>query len=151
MARSKNNGTPSADVLAMLPAARRREIVEEARSAQVRAIVDRYQRRTIGALVDALQNDPSWSILRDVSLVTVMGGGGSAGRTATRGRRRTLQAGTLDRVAQYVHKHPGLRSEQIQAGMGGDHSVTKAALAKLRELKRVKTSGERRATTYTAN
>jgi hypothetical protein len=65
-----------------------------------------------------------------------------------RGRRGGLNEATLARVLDAVKGTPGLRSEQIQKQLPLAPKVVKAALAKLRAAKRVKTSGQKRATTY---
>lgn len=74
-------------------------------------------------------------------------------KTATakkgRGRRRgSLNNATLARVLQVIESTPGLRSEQLYQKLPLPREVTKRALAKLREDKRVKTKGDRRAMTY---
>jgi hypothetical protein len=66
-----------------------------------------------------------------------------------RGRRARLDEATVSRVLKVVADSPGLRSEQIQGKLPIPPKVVKAALAKLRADKRVKTAGEKRATTYT--
>lgn len=147
------------DLLSLLPIARRKEIINEAMGAQARVIFDSHRGATVGSLVDALRKSRSWGLLKDVHVSTVMGGpaprpasrpNGGATAAAPRRRRRGVQPGVLDRVVSFVAKNPGLRSEQIQAKLGGDHDTVKKALAKLRDIKRVKTTGEKRATTYTA-
>lgn len=94
----------------------------------------------------------------------LVGGSASDGRGAARGaapkqlpagkgrrrRRGGPDAATMDRVLRLIQSKPGLRSEQIQKSIEMDPSSVKAALAKLRAAKRVKTKGERRATTYSA-
>lgn len=67
-----------------------------------------------------------------------------------RGRRGSLNEPTLTRVLDIVKGTPGLRSEQIQKQLPLAPKVVKAALAKLRAAKRVKTTGEKRAMTYAA-
>lgn len=67
-----------------------------------------------------------------------------------RGRRGALNEATLARVLEAVKGSPGLRSEQIQKQLPLAPKLVKAALAKLRAAKRVKTSGQKRATTYAA-
>jgi hypothetical protein len=65
-----------------------------------------------------------------------------------RGRRGALNEPTLTRVLDIVKGTPGLRSEQIQKQLPLAPKLVKAALAKLRAAKRVKTTGEKRAMTY---
>ena len=67
-----------------------------------------------------------------------------------RGRRGALNESMLARVLEVVKGEPGLRSEQIQKQLPLAPKLVKAALAKLRAAKRVKTTGQKRATTYAA-
>ncbi|MSP62548.1 MAG: hypothetical protein EXR72_19895 [Myxococcales bacterium] len=73
---------------------------------------------------------------------------GSAKRKG--GRKPRYQPEMLNELVTLIQKNPGLRSEEIQKQVGGDKGAIKAALAKLRELKRVQTSGVKRSTIYTA-
>jgi Mn-dependent DtxR family transcriptional regulator len=150
MPRTKGNN----DILSLLSPARRREVLDEALGERVRAILGRHQRSDFGRLVTALQRDARWDLLRTVSVASVLraGGGGRVanGAVKRRGRRGSLDQGTLDQILKFVEKHPGLRSEQIQGELDVDRKLVKAGLAKLRETKKVRTSGHKRATTYTA-
>jgi hypothetical protein len=67
------------------------------------------------------------------------------GRPAT-----SVSAKAVDQVLEVIKAEPGLRSEQIYQKVSVSPKVAKKVLAKLREAKRVKTSGARRATTYAA-
>lgn len=156
MPRRKGN---DGDILSLLSPARRREVLDEALGERVRAILGRHQGADFGRLVVALQRDPRWDLLRTVSVASVLRAGGGAGRPRAaaaadgpkrRGRRGRLDQGTIDQILKFVEKHPGLRSEQIQGQLDVDRKLVKAGLAKLRETKRVRTSGHKRATTYTA-
>jgi transcription initiation factor IIE alpha subunit len=53
-------------------------------------------------------------------------------------------------VFKVIEDHPGLRSEEIYKKLPLAPELTKKVLAKLREGKRVKTTGEKRAMTYAA-
>ena len=154
MPRAKKNGE---DILSLLSAERRRAIVDEALGSRVRSIFARHQRSSFGQLIDSLRGDKQWDLLKTVSVGAVLrsstGTGRGPGRppgSGRRGRRGRLDQATLDQLLKYVEKHPNLRSEQIQAQVDIDRKVVKAGLAKLREQKKVKTSGHKRATTYTA-
>jgi hypothetical protein len=59
--------------------------------------------------------------------------------------RAAANTGLIDRVTAYIQANPGKRSEEIGKAIGSD---VKPALAKLRAEGKVKTRGERRATTY---
>src|SRR5258708_1445242 len=64
-----------------------------------------------------------------------------------RGRRGGLNEATLSRVLKVIESSPGLRSEEIYRKLPLPAGKVKAALAKLRHSKRVKTKGEKRAMT----
>ncbi len=53
-------------------------------------------------------------------------------------------------MLKVIEGNPGLRSEEIYKKLPLRPELAKKALAKLREDKRVKTTGEKRATTYAA-
>jgi hypothetical protein len=79
--------------------------------------------------------------------------GGRNGRASANGvttrRRRGISDAVLDQLLKVVKAKPGLRSEQIYKKLPQQSpKILKAGLAKLRAQKKVKTSGERRATTY---
>jgi len=57
----------------------------------------------------------------------------------------------LAQLLKAIKTAPGLRSEQIYKKVAISPKVAKAGLAKLREQKKVKTRGARRATTYKAS
>jgi hypothetical protein len=73
----------------------------------------------------------------------------SAGRAARRPRRGVAEA-DLQKVLDYIGKNPGKRSEELRAALDLDADYGAKIFAKLRETKKVKTKGERRATTYSA-
>jgi hypothetical protein len=70
------------------------------------------------------------------------------GKTGKRGRRSSLTESVLSSVLSVIEGKPGLRSEQIQAQLRMQPKMVKAALAKLREQKQVKTTGQKRSMTY---
>lgn len=71
------------------------------------------------------------------------------GKNAARpGQRGALDEATMTRVLKVIEDHPGLRSEQLYKKLPFSHKLAKKALAKLREGKRVKTTGEKRSMTY---
>ena len=67
---------------------------------------------------------------------------------AASGRSRRLTDADLDLMVRAVGSFPGLRSEQLYGKVELPPKLAKAALARLRAQKRVKTKGEKRATTY---
>jgi hypothetical protein len=78
-------------------------------------------------------------------------GNGSSGR-ARRGRPPgSVNESFVQTVLAIVKRSPGLRSEQIYQKLPtAPRQRVKAALAKMREKKMVKTRGDRRSMTYTA-
>ena len=144
------------DILSALSAARQKEILEEALGAQAREIFAHHRGGTFGALFDALQRNRHWSFLQKLSVSTVLSGagraaGGGKGKPGRpRGSKTSFNPALLDKLVSVIQKHPGKRSEELQRLVSGNRHKVKAALARLREQKRVKTSGAKRATTYTA-
>jgi hypothetical protein len=81
-------------------------------------------------------------------------GGGAAAKPAD-GRRkphpaRSYSDADVTRVLNLIKSRPGLRSEQIQAEIGNKKVVEKV-LARLRDAGQVRTTGTRRAMTYSAS
>jgi hypothetical protein len=64
------------------------------------------------------------------------------------GSRRGVDEATLARVLKVVEKNPGLRSEEIYKKLPMATDLARKALGKLRDTKRVKTTGEKRSMTY---
>jgi hypothetical protein len=155
MPRPRKN---SSDLLSLLSPDRRRAILAEALGAHVRSIFGRHQRSSLGALVEALRRDARWGAIQTIAVSSVLKpsarGAAPAPEAATRGRRRgrrgRLDQATLDQILRVVSRSPGMRSEQIQKALPFERTLVKAGLAKLRELKKVKTNGIKRATTYAA-
>lgn len=84
-------------------------------------------------------------------IARVMAGRAKGAARVQRGRRRrgALNTVLLDELLTAIRKSPGLRSEQIYKKLP-EHSrkLLKAGLAKLRAQKKVKTTGQKRSTTY---
>jgi hypothetical protein len=104
--------------------------------------------RAAQQIVDAVRADIAARVRDSLG---VSGGRGAAGRAAGAGpRRRRRRGGAADgalveKVVGYIKANPGQRTEEISKGIGAD---AKPALARLRAEGKVKTKGERRATTY---
>ena len=80
---------------------------------------------------------------------TVNGSAIGANGSARRGRGNGASAQLVSTVLDTIKRSPGLRTEQIYAKLPGHAAPrVKAALAKLRAGKKVRTSGNRRAMTY---
>ncbi len=152
MARGKNgNGT---SILALLPSGRRQEILDEASGQLARKIFSAHSRSTLGDLVKSFESNRQWSALRKVSVAVVLREPGShaarAHEAGTRRRRRgPIAPALLDKIVAVIARKPGLRSEQLRDLVAAPAPLVKAGLAKLRVEKRVKTKGQKRATTYT--
>ena len=73
---------------------------------------------------------------------------GHAGQGRRRGRG--VSDAVLVQLLKVIKSAPELRSEQIYKKVSVSPKVAKAGLAKLRAQKKVKTSGQRRSTTYRA-
>ncbi len=78
------------------------------------------------------------------------GNGAPNGHAIQGRRRRGVSEAVLVQLMKAIKAAPGLRSEQLYKKVTASPRVAKAGLAKLREQKRVRTSGERRSTTYRA-
>ncbi len=78
-------------------------------------------------------------------------GGGGGGRRGRRGGAKR-SAGELDKLASqfhsFVHKHPGLRIEQINKQLGTTTKDLALPIRKLISEGRVKAKGQKRSTTY---
>src|SRR5262245_12213774 len=76
----------------------------------------------------------------------------SRGRRGGRGAKRS--SGELDKLADsflgYVHKHPGMRIEQINRQLGTSTKDLALPIRKLIAEGALKTKGEKRSTTYFA-
>ena len=70
---------------------------------------------------------------------------------AKRGNNGKSGDGTVRELLAFIARHPGLRSEQIRKEVGLAQPIVKAALAQLRAESKVRTQGNRRATTYSAS
>jgi hypothetical protein len=145
----------SIDVLSLLTADRRQAVVEEALSSRIRGIFQRYSHATLGRLIDGLVGDEHWGVMKNVRVETVLrpSSNGVPATGARRGRppgKGRLSSAGLDQIVDVIRKKPGLRSEQIQRELSLAPKVVKAGLAQLRKERRVRTSGQRRSTTYSA-
>lgn len=145
----------SIDVLSLLSADRRQAVMEEALSSRIRGIFQKNSRGTLGKLIEGLVDDEHWGVMKNVRVATVLRPSGAAGTPTTTGARRgrppgsgKLSAGAIEQIVEVIRKKPALRSEQIQRELSLAAGVVKAGLAQLRKTRRVRTSGQRRSTTY---
>ena len=155
MPRGKRNNL---DLLSLLSADRRQAVLEEVLGSRIRGIFQKNSRATLGKLIEGLVQDEHWDAMKTVRVSTVLrpSGAGSSAASAPTGARRgrppgkrnKLSSAVLDQILEVVKKKPGLRSEQIQKEIDAGPGVVKAGLARLRVERRVRTSGQRRSTTY---
>jgi hypothetical protein len=144
------------DVFSLLTADRRNAVIEEALGSHIHTIFSKHSNATLGRLVDALTGDIHWEAIKGVRASTVLRPGNGSGGTGTGARRGRppgggkLSPAAVDQILAIVKKKPGLRSEQLQRELSLAPKLVKAGLAQLRKDKRVKTSGQRRSTTYAA-
>jgi hypothetical protein len=93
------------------------------------------------------------------ALAEIVGAGATAAvkagktpKTTARGKGAKRDPNELkkleDRLYAYISKHPGQRIEQIGEGMGETTKSLTLPLKKLQNNKLVKSSGQKRATTY---
>jgi hypothetical protein len=72
-------------------------------------------------------------------------------KPAKRGKRTGAQVeATASALLKYIEKHPGARMEQISAGMKMASKDLNLPLRKLKDERRLKTKGQKRATEYYA-
>jgi hypothetical protein len=100
--------------------------------------------RVANQIAAAVRRDIVAEIQRVVAGRTAVGTKPAA--TSSRRPRRGVADADIKRVLDYIARNPGKRTEEIGKGIGAD---AKPALAKLRAEKKVKTRGQKRATTYT--
>lgn len=151
----------SVDMMNLLPAQRRAEVVRE----MGLAAFSKMRAKTVGQMVEWVTKHPQREVLFALSLDPIKngrdhffeaGGNGKAhpnGYHTTRVVRKLISEADLVAVRSWVAKYPGLRSEQIfeKANTGKarfTRSEWKRALGKLRETGAVKTSGRKRSATY---
>ena len=65
-------------------------------------------------------------------------------------KRRGVNQDELNMVLEYIARNPGKRSEEIRKALGVPQDQNSKILAKLRDLKKVRTKGEKRTTSYFA-
>jgi uncharacterized membrane protein len=73
-----------------------------------------------------------------------------AARPAAGKKRRGVSEDELSMVLDYISRNPGRRGEEIRKALNLPQDQNSKILAKLRELKKVKTKGEKRTTAYSA-
>ena len=148
------------DVLSLLSSDRRMAVVEEALNSHIRGIFQRHSNATLGKLIAGLVGDEHWAEMQNIRVATVLRPGGSAASSTPRvttgarrgrppGQKNRLSTAAIEQIIEVIRKKPSLRSEQIQRELELAPGIVKAGLARLRQEDRVRTSGQRRSTTYT--
>jgi hypothetical protein len=101
--------------------------------------------------VDKKKHLDDWKVARKGSAPKTPSSPNVAGKQAGRSHRRgSLDEATVTRVFKVIEDNPGLRGEEIYKKLPLAPELTKKVLAKLRDSKRVKTTGEKRAMKYAA-
>lgn len=121
---------------------------DSALDSRIASIAQQMAAELVGAVREHLADE----------VATVLGGrrGGAApnGHAKPAASKRRRGGGVSDAVVGQllaaIKATPGMRSEQLYEKVSAPSSVAKAGLAKLREQKKVKTSGTRRGMTYKA-
>jgi hypothetical protein len=90
-------------------------------------------------------------IARVVNQAVARNGSSTVAAGPRRGGPRKIYTDALvAEVLAAIKRSPGLRTEQLYKKMSKNPQLVRGALAKLREQKKVRTKGTRRAMTYTA-
>jgi hypothetical protein len=101
-----------------------------------------------GALVQAVRDHLAAEVARQLG--SARGRGGVVVTKGGRLARGSVNETVMSQLLGVIKRSPGLRSEQIYEKVSLSPRLAKAGLAKLREKKLVKLSGQKRAATYRA-
>jgi len=105
-----------------------------------------------GALVHAVRDELASEVSRLVNGAKVRNGATRSSSAAKKGRplqRGSVNERVLAKLLGVIKTSPGLRSEQIYEKVNMSKKLAKAGLAKLREMRKVKIKGQKRAASYT--
>jgi len=84
-------------------------------------------------------------------LMALSGGGGAGEATITPRTRASSGMGVAPsehQLLEYIQRHPGQRGEEIARALNSETRLMRPALHRLIEARRIKTSGQARATAY---
>ena len=116
--------------------------------------------RSIDKAANASGDATARKTLEDIRVtlagLMALGGGGGGGGEATitpRGRSSASSMGggvapSEHQLMEYIQRHPGQRGEEIARALNSETRLMRPVLHRLIEAKRIKTSGQARATAY---
>jgi hypothetical protein len=115
--------------------------------------------RSIDKAANASGDTTARKTLEDIRVtlagLMALGGGGGGGDTTITPRGRSSAGFTGGGVApsehqlmDYIQRHPGQRGEEIARALNSETRLMRPVLHRLIEAKRIKTSGQARATAY---
>lgn len=143
----------------------------EAKIAQIKALAEKkkVQRdpslrhikmalRSIDKAANASGDATARKTLEDIrvtlsGLMALGGGGGGEGTITPRGRSSAGSMGggvapSEHQLLEYIQRHPGQRGEEIARALNSETRLMRPVLHRLIEARRIKTSGQARATAY---
>ena len=122
--------------------------IENRVSAFVSELTALVRQAAVAAVADVL-GSPKPHAARPVSAKAPSAKAPSAKPAGTRGKRTPEQiAATLETVHGYIKSHQNVRSEHIRAALKLPRPVMLDALDRLRDAKKIKMKGMKRAATY---
>jgi hypothetical protein len=144
---SRNMVEALAEFLASADDRLRSKIAADLCEGEAQEMFKSLQQESLETLVYALTGHEHWEFLKSVRLCDAMNG---VRRVRTELRNNGSDA--MEEVYRFIAKNPGRTSGRIQAGLRGqiDSVSVKKALAKLKRLRRLIQTGQRRAATYAA-
>ena len=110
--------------------------------------------KAANASVDATARKTLEDIRVTLAGLMALGGGGGGEATITpRGRSSASSMGggvapSEHQLMEYIQRHPGQRGEEIARALNSETRLMRPVLHRLIEAKRIKTSGQARATAY---
>jgi hypothetical protein len=104
--------------------------------------------RVASQIAAAVRQDIAAEIQRVIGGARVAGARPPATPAGRRKPRRGVADADVKRVLDFIAKNPGKRTEEIRSALELDSEYGGKLLAKLRADKKVKTRGQKRATTY---
>jgi hypothetical protein len=144
---SRNMVEALADFLASADDRLRTKIAADLGEGEAQEMFKSLQQENLETLVYALTGHEHWEFLKSVRV-------SNAVSALRRGRTEppANAADAIEEVYCFIAQNPGRTSGRIQAGLRGqiDSITVKKALSKLKKMRRLVQTGQRRAATYTA-
>jgi hypothetical protein len=174
MMAQNGNGTHS-DILSLLSAERRAEIIAEALTGAIQSLLTDSADKSLGKLVDELQAHPNWEDLKALPAALVLGaapkvehapqaaasdtkpaveksskrGPKSNGAKAPASPTKKSATSAEGAILDAIKSNQDLRGVDIVKLTGLPQKIVTSTLAKLREDERIKGRGHGRGMTYT--